>query len=114
MRAFPIRIIARLASLGLALIIRRLNDQFRTSIPETEFGNFPKPLPGQPYGYLLKGKLHGCTREELIRKCSSRGFRNVQMVWTPENPYLVRVAEVPFLFDTAVSAYRFRLRAVSR
>jgi membrane associated rhomboid family serine protease len=88
-----------------------LNDQFRTDAPETEFGNFPTPLSGHPYGYLLKGKLHGCSREELLRKCSSRGFRNVQMVWTPENSHLVPVAVVPFLFDTAVSAYRFRLRA---
>ncbi len=82
------------------------------SIPANgpQFGDFPKPLAGEPFGYLFNGKLQGCTREELIRRCAGRNFRQVQLVWTPDYPELVPVAEVPFLFEAALSALRFRLK----
>ena len=75
-----------------------------------QFGDFPKPLAGEPYGYLFKGKLQGCTREELIHRCASRNFRQVQLVWTPETRELVPVTEVPFLFAASLAALRFRTR----
>jgi membrane associated rhomboid family serine protease len=64
------------------------------------------------YGYLAGRKMVGCTREELIRKCSRDQVPPIQLVWTPETPRLVPPAEVSFLFDSIRARAHKRYRTV--
>ncbi|EEF61470.1 rhomboid family intramembrane serine protease [Pedosphaera parvula] len=66
--------------------------------PWTIEGAFPEKPFGQDYGYVLKGKLIGCTREELIARCSSADLPYIQLVWHPESARVVPLTHVEFLY----------------
>src|ERR1700722_17931873 len=60
---------------------------------------FPLRPSNSDYGFMVRNKLIGCSREVLIRKCSREEIPDTHLVWTPENPRLVPPSQVPFLFD---------------
>src|SRR5262245_10506061 len=60
---------------------------------------FPEKPPGSEYGYLSRGKLVECSREDLIRYCDGSEKREVDLVWHPEAARVVPVSTVPFLRD---------------
>jgi membrane associated rhomboid family serine protease len=51
------------------------------------------------YGYIIKDKAVGCTRQELIETLVHRR-KEVSFVWTPEMPAPVRPEQVPFLIES--------------
>jgi membrane associated rhomboid family serine protease len=69
-------------------------------------------IPAKPatweYGYVLKGRMFGATRERLIDLVQSGA--EVEFVWTPDTPELVSPECVPFLLD----AFRRNLRRGAR
>ena len=59
---------------------------------------FPAKPAGQDYGYVEKGKLVGCTLEQLIDKCGGLESE-VDLVWHPNAPRLVPVRTAGFLIE---------------
>lgn len=62
---------------------------------ETAFVEKPKD---EAYGYVLRGKLVACSREELIRRCGCQEIPQIALAWYPDAPRVVPVAQVEFLF----------------
>jgi membrane associated rhomboid family serine protease len=58
---------------------------------------FPEKPPDHDYGYVASGVLVPCSREQLIRICSRGDIPGVSLVWHPEAPRVVPVAQVAFL-----------------
>ena len=68
----------------------------------------PAITPGADYGFKAGWKLHPCSREDLIRRCSRDEVPPIGLVWTPEVPGLVPPEEVQFLQEA------LRKRAIGR
>lgn len=60
---------------------------------------FPVKPAGEDYGYMEKGKLKACTREQLIERCSGLELPEIELVWHPNTPRLVPIMTVDFLQD---------------
>jgi len=84
--------------------------QTDTGVPWESEECFPEKPVGQDYGYLERGKFVGCTREQLIARCSGMELPDVELVWHPGSPRLVPVMTVDFLLDSL----RIREKAVLR
>ena len=69
---------------------------------------FPVKPPEHPYGIMTGKKMIGCSREELIKRCSRDQVPPIHLVWTPDAPRLVPPAEVLFLLNV------IEARAMSR
>jgi len=70
----------------------------------------PEPPSPHTYGYLAGRKLHTCSVEELMEKCAAIQIPEVLLVWTPENPRLLPMTEVPILRPALLSRFRYRMR----
>jgi membrane associated rhomboid family serine protease len=68
----------------------------------------PRPAESD-YGYVADRKRHGCTRDELLARCRA-AKPHVDLVWTPDWPYLLPPAEVPWLLDAVRDRTRAGLR----
>jgi len=69
----------------------------------------PDKPEGFEYGYVLKDKAHGCTKQGLLDYIATNG-KEITLVWTPETPEAVRPSEVDFLF----SAFKKRAEKAAR
>ena len=58
------------------------------------------------YGFKILNKLIGCSKEELIKRCSRQEIPNIKLVWTPEYPELVPPEKVSFLFNACLKRGR--------
>jgi membrane associated rhomboid family serine protease len=75
----------------------------------------PDLLPERPsaesYGYLARGTMRECSREELVERCSAKAIGvGAPLTWTPETPRLVPITEVPLLADAVDSWIRASIR----
>src|SRR6266404_5275929 len=90
------------------------NVAIMTLTPESPWKS-PDIFPVRPdtseYGYLAGKKMVGCSREELIKRCSRDEIPAIHLVWTSETPRLVPPAEVAFLFDGIRLRSRKRCKA---
>ncbi len=67
--------------------------------PWKEVEAFPEKPAAQDFGYILRGKPVGCSREELIRRCGSQDLPAIQLVWHPDAPRVVPATHVLFLLE---------------
>ncbi len=72
---------------------------------------FPERPADKDYGYEIRGKFVGCTREELIKKCSSREWPPIHLVWCPESPRVVPATQIDFLFDALQERQRSEMKS---
>ena len=78
--------------------------------PPWEIPELFTPRPDEPpFGFVVQGVRHGCTREELIARCRAPS-PHVDLVWVPEFPRLLPPAEVPWLLDAVVDRTRRNLQ----
>ncbi len=75
---------------------------------EVAFAEKPRD---QPYGYVLRGKLVACSREELVRRCGSQDIPQIHLAWHPDAPRIVPVTQVPFLFEAVKDRAKGNLKA---
>ena len=61
---------------------------------------FPEKPAGQPYGYMEREKLVGCSLEELTNRCAGLKLPEVELIWHPEAPRLVSVWTVPMMQES--------------
>jgi len=80
-------------------------------LPWAKSDAFPEKLPGHDYGYVLRGKAVGCTREELFHRVASGDLPAIDLVWHPDSPRILPVSHIPFLLDALKARTRRRLRS---
>jgi membrane associated rhomboid family serine protease len=61
--------------------------------------SFALPPEVDEYGYCVGKKLSSCTRPSLIENLKTDANKRINLVWTPEKPYLISPEEVNFLLD---------------
>jgi membrane associated rhomboid family serine protease len=71
---------------------------------------FPEKPTDQEYGYILRGKFVGCSREELIRRCGSQELPQIHLIWCAGSPRVVPPTQVDFLSDALLQRERGELR----
>jgi membrane associated rhomboid family serine protease len=72
---------------------------------------FPEKPREHDYGYVLRGKLVGCSREELIARCSSSDQPYIQLVWHPDSLRLIPATHVEFLHEALKERERKALKS---
>src|ERR1017187_1548293 len=72
---------------------------------------FPEKPADKDYGYILRGKFVGCSREELIKKCGSRELPQIHLIWCPESLRVVPATQIDFLFDALRERQRSELKS---
>lgn len=80
-------------------------------LPWAKSDAFPEKLPGHDYGYVLRGKPVGCSRDELIRRVASSDVPGIDLVWVPESPRIQPVSHIPFLLEALKTRTMRRLRS---
>jgi membrane associated rhomboid family serine protease len=64
---------------------------------------FPEKPAGSDYGFVQRGNLVPCSREELVRRCREGGGPQIDLAWHPDSPRIVPVTGVSFLSDAIKS-----------
>jgi membrane associated rhomboid family serine protease len=83
----------------------------QSHLPWAQPDAFPEKLPGQDYGYVLRGKAVGCSREQLIGRVTSGGIPIIDLAWHPDSQRVQPVSHIPFLLEALKTRARRRLRS---
>lgn len=87
------------------------SDSSQNHLPWAKADAFPEKLPGHDYGYVLRGKAVGCTRDELMHRVASGDVPTIDLAWHPDAPRIQPVSHIPFLLDALKMRTRRHLRS---